>query len=86
MKFDEAFQLATTTSGSDKHIVYKCAKKFCRDTLHLENQVLEEPQSLENILKNEVEIPKSLKKFYKALYTREDEAKKSNIFKKIQIC
>ena len=37
MKFDEAFQLATTTSGSDNHIVYKCAKKFCRDTLHLEN-------------------------------------------------
>ena len=55
MKFDEAFQLATVVSENDNHIPYKCAKKLRRDILNLENQVLEEPLSVENILKGEVE-------------------------------
>ena len=48
-------------------------KKLRRDILNLENQVLEGPLSVEKILKGEVEIPDSVKKFYKALYTGIDE-------------
>ena len=59
MKFDEAFQLATAVSESDNHILYKCTKKLRRDIFNLENQVLEEPLSVENILKGEVQIPDS---------------------------
>ena len=73
MKFDEA----AAVSESNNHIVCKCAKKLRRDILNLENQVLEEPLSVENILKEEVEIPDSVRNFYKALYTGEDEAKKA---------
>ena len=76
MKYDEAFKLATATSESVSDIVYKCAKKLRRDILNLENQFLEEPLPVENILKGEVEIPDSVKNFYKALYTGEDEPKK----------
>ena len=47
-----------------------------RDILNLGNQVSEEPLSVENILKEEVEIPDSVKNFYKALYTGKDEAQK----------
>ena len=91
MKFDKAFQLATAVSESDNHIVYKRAKKLRRDIPHLENQVLEEPLSVENILKGEVKILDSVKNSYKALYTGEDEAKKNkqkknSIFTKIRIC
>ena len=63
MKYDEAFQLATAASESDNHIVYKHAKKLHRYILNLENQVLEEPLSVENTLKGEVEIPDSVKNF-----------------------
>ena len=76
MKFDEAFQLATAVSENDNHIPYKCAKKLRRDILNLENQVLEEPLSVENILKGEVEKTQS-KNFHKALYIRENEVKKT---------
>lgn len=83
--YDEA-EIATAASECDNHIVYKCEKELPRDILNPENKVLEEPLSGENVLKRKVEIPDSVKNFYKALCTGEDEAKKSNIFKKIQIC
>ena len=39
--------------------------------------MFEEPLSVENILKGEAEIPVPVKNFCKALYTGEDEAKKT---------
>ena len=57
--------------------LYVNVQRNCVDILNLENQVLEEPLSVENILKEEVEIPDSVRNFYKALYTGEDEAKKA---------
>lgn len=76
IQYDEA-EIATAASKCDNHIVYKCEKELPRDILNPENKVLEEPLSGENVLKRKVEIPDSVKNFYKALCTGEDEAKKT---------
>lgn len=85
MKYDQEFQLVTEASKSENHIVYKCKKELCRYILNLENQLLEEPLSVENILKHEVEIPDSLGISTK-YYTQEKIKQKKQISKKIQTC
>lgn len=75
IQYDEA-EIATAASECDNHIVYKCEKELPKDILNLENEVLQQPLSVENVLKRKVEIPDSVKNFYKALCTGEDEAKK----------
>ena len=45
------------------------ANKLGKYILYLEQKPLEEPLTVENIMEGEVEIPESLKEFYKILYT-----------------
>ena len=67
--FEHATELAKASTQSDFLSMWHCANKLRKDIFSLEQKPLEEPLTVENIADGEVEIPASLKEFYKILYT-----------------
>ena len=69
MFFGHALALAKASAQTNFLPIWQWANKLRRDILSLEQPSLEEPLPVENIMENDVEIPKILKEFYKILYT-----------------
>ena len=66
---EHAAELFKASTQSDFLSIWRCAKKLRKYILSLEQKPLEEPLTVENIMEAEAEIPKSLKEYYKILYT-----------------
>ena len=69
ISFELASELAKTSSQSGFLSIWQCANKLRTCIVSLEQKPLEEPLTVENIIKGEVEVPESLKEFYKILCT-----------------
>ena len=69
MPFEHAIELAKASAKSNFLSIQQGANKLRKDILSLEQKLLEEPLTVENIMEEEMEIAESLKDFYKILYT-----------------
>ena len=59
MFFKHVTEPAKASTQSDFLSIYQCANKLRNYILHLEQEALEEPLKLENIMKGKVKKPKS---------------------------
>ena len=69
MTFENTTELAKARTRSDFRSIWQCANTLIKHVLPLEQKPSEEPLIVENIIEGEVQIPESLKEFYKILYT-----------------
>ena len=59
MFFKHVTELAKASTQSDFLSIYQCANKLRKYILYLEQELLEEPLKLENIMEGKVKKPKS---------------------------
>ena len=71
MSLNQAYNYIETKSCKEKGLIWKCATLLRQEILALESNGLQEPLSVEAILKGEVQPPDSLTKFFQVLYAGE---------------
>ena len=68
MSLEEASTSAISTEQKDDKLMWECALKLRKEILDLKPEPLEEPLTVDDILKGEVKIPDSVNNFFTTLY------------------